>query len=132
MLKKLFKSEKYKFLNILKNIEYTDLKIFNNLCNQSFKALKKEKKIIFFGHSDGTSDVQHLETELILKYKTKKNVKKLNLNVYAMLGDIGRKLKKFYKNNILITSKITYQSQVFDIFLCQILCKYIEKNIKKI
>ena len=69
MLRKLFEAEKSGVIKILKNIEYNDLKIFNNLCNQSLKALKNKKKIIFFGNGGSASDAQHLATELTVRYK---------------------------------------------------------------
>ena len=51
---------------------------------------------------------------------------------YVLSGNNGGKIKKDCKNIILIPSKTTSQIQVCEIFLGQILCEYIEKNIKKI
>ena len=191
MLRKLFEAEKSGVIKILKNIEYNDLRIFNNLCNQSLKALKNKKKIIFFGNGGSASDAQHLATELTVRYKKNrkaiaaislatdtsaltaigndfgfkyifsrqleaiankndicvaittsgnseniiealKSAKKLGLKFYAMSGNRGGKLRKICKNIISIPSKITSQIQVCEIFLGQIFCEYIEKNIKKI
>jgi D-sedoheptulose 7-phosphate isomerase len=56
----------------------------------------------------------------------------MGLFFYVLSGNNGGKLKKICKNIILIPSKITSQIQVCEILLGQVLCEYIEKNIKKI
>ena len=58
--------------------------------------------------------------------------KKIGVIFYVLSGNQGGKIKKICKNVVLIPSKVTSQIQVCEIFLGQILCEYIEKNIKKI
>ena len=58
--------------------------------------------------------------------------KKMGVIFYVLSGNKGGKIKKICKNIVLIPSKVTSQIQVCEIFLGQILCEYIEKNIKKI
>ena len=191
LLAKIFEKEKVGVQKILDNIQYSDLKIFKKLCDQSLISLKNKKKIIFFGNGGSAADAQHLATELTVRYqKNRKAVaaislatdtsaltaigndfgfkfifsrqieaiahkndifiaittsgnsqnlieackvaKKMGLFFYVLSGNNGGKLKKICKNIILIPSKITSQIQVCEILLGQVLCEYIEKNIKKI
>ena len=177
--------------NILNNIEYSDLKIFEKLCKQSLVSLKNKKKIIFFGNGGSAADAQHLATELTVRYQQNRKAiaamslvtdtsaltaigndfdfkyifsrqiealankndiciaittsgnsqniieackvsKKMGVIFYVLSGNQGGKIKKICKNVVLIPSKVTSQIQVCEIFLGQILCEYIEKNIKKI
>ena len=48
LLSKIFEKEKKGVQNILNNIKYSDLKIFEKLCKQSLVSLKKQKKNNFF------------------------------------------------------------------------------------
>ena len=45
---------------------------FNNFLNLVIKTLKKGNKIILFGNGGSASDAQHIATELVVKYKKKK------------------------------------------------------------
>ena len=47
LLSKIFEKEKKGVQDILNNIKYSDLKIFEKLCKQSLISLKNKKKIIF-------------------------------------------------------------------------------------
>ena len=59
-----------------------------------------------------------------------KAIKKKGGFFFAFSGNGGGKLKKYSKNIVVIPSKVTSQIQVCEIFLGQILCDFIEKNIK--
>ena len=51
---------------------FNNLKIDNNfllLCEDSFAAINKGKKIIFFGNGGSAADAQHLATELTVRFK---------------------------------------------------------------
>jgi len=52
-------------------------KNFKILCRKSLQAIKKNKKIIFFGNGGSASDSTHLVTELVVQFK-KKNRKPIN------------------------------------------------------
>ena len=45
------------------------IKNFQKLCEISVKALKKNKKIIFFGNGGSAADSQHLATELTVRFQ---------------------------------------------------------------
>ena len=45
------------------------IKNFQKLCELSVNALKKNKKIIFFGNGGSAADSQHLATELRVRYQ---------------------------------------------------------------
>lgn len=75
-----FKIMKKKILDLI-NTEnkklYNSLKLFNQksfnnfvtLCELSIRAIKKKKKIIFYGNGGSASDSQHLAAELVVRYK---------------------------------------------------------------
>jgi D-sedoheptulose 7-phosphate isomerase len=177
-----------KLNKILNIINSGNNKNFNSLCRKSLSAIKKGKKIIFFGNGGSAADSQHLATELTVKFKKKRNaiaaislttdtsaitaigndfkfekifsrqiealgnsndicialttsgnsknlidaIKKANkkgLTTFCFSGNKGGKIKKFVKYPIIIPSKDTALIQVVEIFLGQIYCGYLEKNI---
>tara|TARA_B110000444_G_C18570160_1_gene469008 strand:+ start:78 stop:665 length:588 start_codon:yes stop_codon:yes gene_type:complete len=72
---KLLKKEITVFKDVILNFENkspNQLKNYQKLCEYSLKALKKNKKIIFFGNGGSAADSQHLATELTVKYKKKR------------------------------------------------------------
>ena len=72
---KLLKKEISLFKEVISNFENKEklqIKNFEKLCIQSLKALKKNKKIIFFGNGGSAADSQHLATELTVKYKKRR------------------------------------------------------------
>ena len=72
---KLLKKEITILREVILNFENkspNQLKNYQKLCEYSLKALKKNKKIIFFGNGGSAADSQHLATELTVKYKKKK------------------------------------------------------------
>jgi D-sedoheptulose 7-phosphate isomerase len=70
MMKKIFNRNKKKILNIFRSLSYD--KNFDTLCKESIEAIKKNKKIIFFGNGGSAADAQHLATELTCKFKKKR------------------------------------------------------------
>ena len=56
---------------ILSKIDSNENKNFLLLCKKSLNAVKKGKKIIFFGNGGSAADSQHLATELTVKFKKK-------------------------------------------------------------
>ena len=71
----LLKKEITFFKEVILNFENKSplqLRNYQKLCEYSLKALKKNKKIIFFGNGGSAADSQHLATELTVKYKKKK------------------------------------------------------------
>lgn len=72
---KLLKKEITILREVILNFENkspNQLKNYQKLCEYSLKALKKNKKIIFFGNGGSAADSQHLATELTVKYKKKR------------------------------------------------------------
>ena len=59
-------------LKILENEKNYFIKNFDKLCQTSLKAIKRKKKIIFFGNGGSAADAQHLAAELCVKYKKKR------------------------------------------------------------
>ena len=59
-------------INILENNNFSKTNNFQKLCKISLKAIKNNKKIIFFGNGGSAADSQHLATELTIKYKKKR------------------------------------------------------------
>ena len=59
-------------ISILENNNFSKTKNFQKLCKISLKAIKNNKKIIFFGNGGSAADSQHLATELTVKYKKKR------------------------------------------------------------
>jgi|TARA_B110000027_G_scaffold97010_1_gene102460 D-sedoheptulose 7-phosphate isomerase len=57
---------------LLNNLQNINLKHFDTLCLHALRAVKKGKKIIFFGNGGSASDAQHLAAELVCKYKKKR------------------------------------------------------------
>jgi D-sedoheptulose 7-phosphate isomerase len=69
-MKKIFNRSKKKILSIFRSLNYD--KNFDTLCKKSIEAIKKNKKIIFFGNGGSAADAQHLATELTCKFKKKR------------------------------------------------------------
>jgi len=70
IIKNTLKEEVKQIINIFKRIENQEIdKNFVKLCLVSITAIKKKKKIIFFGNGGSAADAQHLATELTSKYK---------------------------------------------------------------
>ena len=57
---------------ILGKIDSNENKNFLLLCKKSLNAVKKGKKIIFFGNGGSAADSQHLATELTVKFKKRR------------------------------------------------------------
>lgn len=66
---KLYESEKLKLNNLLDTIEIKKLKNFHKLVKESINAIKKNKKIVFYGNGGSAADSQHLSTELAVRFK---------------------------------------------------------------
>jgi len=64
--------EKKLLTDCLDNLCSSKLDYFEDLCNDSVKAIKNKKKIILFGNGGSAADAQHLATELTVKYKKKR------------------------------------------------------------
>ena len=71
-LQKKINVEIEKLLKTLRNSNLSTIKNFDKLCQLSINAIKKNKKIIFFGNGGSAADAQHLATELTVKYKKKR------------------------------------------------------------
>ena len=69
-MKKIFNKKNKKILNIFRSLSYH--KNFDILCAKSIEAIKKNKKIIFFGNGGSAADAQHLATELTCKFQKKR------------------------------------------------------------
>ena len=70
-----FNKEISQIIDLFENLKKLDQKSYFNfvkLCKESIKALKKGKKIIFFGNGGSAADCQHLAAELVCKYKKKR------------------------------------------------------------
>ena len=61
-----------KLAKIIQSSNLSTIKNFDKLCHLSISAIKKNKKIIFFGNGGSAADAQHLATELTVKYKKKR------------------------------------------------------------
>ena len=61
-------------INILEKNNFSKTNNFQKLCKISLKAIKNNKKIIFFGNGGSAADSQHLATELTIKYKKKEKL----------------------------------------------------------
>ena len=57
---------------ILQSIEDESFDVFNNLCTDSLKALKKGKKIISMGNGGSAADTIHFTGELVAQFKRKR------------------------------------------------------------
>jgi D-sedoheptulose 7-phosphate isomerase len=70
-----FNKEISQIIDLFENLKKLDQKSYSSfikLCNESIKALKNGKKIIFFGNGGSAADCQHLAAELVGKYKKKR------------------------------------------------------------
>ena len=68
---KIINKEIIELKKILNDIDNKDLKVLDLLCEESKKAIKKNK-ILFCGNGGSAADAQHLATELVVKYKKKR------------------------------------------------------------
>jgi len=71
----IFNKEISEIIDLFENLKKLNQKSYFNfvkLCKESIKALKNEKKIIFFGNGGSAADSQHLAAELVVKYKKKR------------------------------------------------------------
>ena len=96
---------------------------FKYIFSRQIEALAKTGDLCIGITTSGNSE------NIIEAFKT---AKKMSLKAYAFSGNQGGKLLKITNNLILIPSKNTSQIQVAEIFLGQILCDYLEQNIKLI
>ena len=69
---KLLSREIKNISTLLNNLQNKNIKNFDTLCLHALRAVKKGKKIIFFGNGGSASDAQHLAAELVCKYKKKR------------------------------------------------------------
>ena len=69
MFKKIINKEILNLKNLLNKLEVLDIENLNLLLKCSIKAIKQNKKIIFFGNGGSAADSQHLATELTVKFK---------------------------------------------------------------
>ena len=65
-------NEVEKISKVLKDIKLIKNKNFLKLCSMSIKAIKSNKKIIFYGNGGSASDAQHLAAEFVVKYDKKR------------------------------------------------------------
>ena len=56
-------------IKVLKKLRLKSNQVFVELCNQSVQAIKKNKKILFFGNGGSAADSQHLATEITVRFK---------------------------------------------------------------
>ena len=57
---------------LLSKFRKIEINNFSKLCFMSLNAVKKRKKIIFFGNGGSASDAQHLAAEMVVKFKKKR------------------------------------------------------------
>lgn len=69
IFKEIINKEILNLKNLLSKLEVLDLVNLNILLKYSIKAIKQNKKIIFFGNGGSAADSQHLATELTVKFK---------------------------------------------------------------
>ena len=62
-----FLKGKMNIVNLFQKLKF-DKKFFY-LCDESIKAIKEGKKIIFFGNGGSAADAQHLATELTVRFR---------------------------------------------------------------
>ena len=67
-LKDFFQSQIIEHELVVEKIKNNLESSFLNVVNICFDAIKKEKKIIFFGNGGSASDAQHLSTELTVRF----------------------------------------------------------------
>ena len=80
-----FDKEKKELLETLNKLDINKMKNFKLLCDQSIKAIKNKKKILFYGNGGSAADSQHLATELKVKYKNKRKA----LPAIALSNDVS-------------------------------------------
>ena len=95
---KLLENEIYQITQLLSNIKKSIPKNFDTLCLKSLQAIKKKKKIIFFGNGGSASDAQHLAAELVCKYKKiRKAIPAISLSTdTSIITSIGNDLEFKY------------------------------------
>tara|TARA_Y100000816_G_scaffold292106_1_gene285854 strand:+ start:1178 stop:1744 length:567 start_codon:yes stop_codon:yes gene_type:complete len=72
MFKKVIDKEISSLKNLLNKLEFSDFNNLNLLFKYSIKAIKQNKKIIFFGNGGSAADSQHLATELTVRFRKKR------------------------------------------------------------
>ena len=68
IIKQFFKNQFDEHINVTKKTAKNIYPSFNKILNICENALKKEKKILFFGNGGSASDSQHLATELTVRF----------------------------------------------------------------
>jgi D-sedoheptulose 7-phosphate isomerase len=61
--------EIYETISLLNKFKMQKNYEFYKLCSTSISAIKKNKKILFFGNGGSASDAQHLATELTVRFE---------------------------------------------------------------
>lgn len=56
-------------LDVLKKFKLQSNNIFYKLCENSIRAIRNKKKILFFGNGGSAADSQHLATEITVRFK---------------------------------------------------------------
>jgi len=56
-------------IETLQKLKIQSNNIFTKLCSESIRAIKKNKKILFFGNGGSAADSQHLATEITVRFK---------------------------------------------------------------
>ena len=101
---KLLNIEIHQILQLLNNLKKSNPKNFEILCLKALRAIKKGKKIIFFGNGGSASDAQHLAAELVCKYKKlRKAIPAISLSTdTSIITSIGNDLdfKYIYSRQI--------------------------------
>ncbi len=72
MFKKVIDKEISSLKNLLNKLEFSDFNNLNLLFKYSIKAIKQNKKIIFFGNGGSAADSQHLATELTVRFRKRR------------------------------------------------------------
>lgn len=67
-----FLKEKKGMEKLISELKLENLQNFNKLIKLSIKAIKKKKKILFYGNGGSAADAQHLATEMTVRYKKKR------------------------------------------------------------
>ena len=93
-LKNFFQTQITEHELVIKKLKSNMQENFLNIVDICFKAIKKRKKIIFFGNGGSASDAQHLSTELTVRFnKNRKAIAALSLSTdTSTLTAIGNDL----------------------------------------
>ncbi len=104
IFEKLLKKEISDLKNLLSKLEYTEFKNLDLLFRYSIKAIKKNKKIIFFGNGGSAADSQHLATELTVRFK--KNRKAIPAIALTTDGSVLTAIGNDFKFNEIFSRQI--------------------------